>query len=250
MSRPIREDDAGHSNGPARRPISPCRAADERYAMSKKTMLLAIVAAGMALFALPSTVSAAEIHFEGATGVKFTAHGPGNAPTVGSEPTITCETGTAQGEFTTETTGNVSGYGSGCHTIIFGFTAKCHTTGSPLDNTIASSGTFHLITYVNGATSVPAMLGTSTATTVICAGISNIETTGSVISTITKPACGESSKTATGKAAATSGVQNEKTYTGVQYFGKARTSGGAYLETGLDAEATITFSTALKLVCT
>lgn len=216
--------------------------------MNKKTMLLAI--AVVAMFALPSIASAAEIHFEGATGVKFTGHGPGNTPTVGSEPTITCETGTVQGEFTSETTGNVSGYVSGCHAIVLGVTIKCHTEGSPLDNTIASSGTFHLITYVNATTSVPAMLATSTPTTVLCAGISKIETTGSVISTITKPACGESSKTATGKASATSGVQNQKTYTGVNYFPTARTSGGAYLETGLDAEATITFSTSLKLVCT
>jgi hypothetical protein len=218
--------------------------------MSKKTMLLAIVVSGVALFALPSMASAAEIHFEGATGVKFTGHGPGNTPTVGSEPTITCETGTVQGEFTNETTGTVQGYVSGCHAIILGITIKCHTEGSALDNTIASSGTFHLITYVNATTSVPAMLGTSTPTTVLCAGISKIETEGSVISTITKPACGESSKTATGKASATSGVQNQKTYTGTQYFPKARTSGGAYLETGLDAEATITFSASLKLVCT
>jgi len=218
--------------------------------MSKKTMLLAIVVSGVALFALSSMASAAEIHFEGATGVKFTGTGPGNIPTVGSEPTITCESSTVQGEFTTETTGTAQGYVSGCHTFIFGITAKCHTTGSPLDNTIASSGTFHLITYVNASTSVPAMLGTSTPTTVLCAGISEIETSGSVISTITKPACGESSKTATGKASATSGVQNEKTYTGVNYNPMARTKNGAWLETGLDAEATITFSQALKLVCT
>jgi hypothetical protein len=218
--------------------------------MSKKTMLLAIVVSGVALFALPSMASAAEIHFEGATGVKFTAHGPANTPSVKNEPTITCETGAGQGEFTTETTGTVSGYVSGCHTFVFGITVKCRSEGSPLDNTIASSGTFHLITYVNATTSVPAMLGTSTLTKVQCAGISNIEVSGSLISTITSPKCGESSKTATGKASTTSGVQNQKTYTGVQYYPTARTQNGVWLETGLDAEATITFEKSLKLVCT
>jgi hypothetical protein len=218
--------------------------------MSKKTMLLAIVVSGVALFALPSMVSAAEIHFEGATGVKFTGTSPGNVPRVANEPTITCEVSTVVGEFTSETTGTAQGDLTGCHTTVFGFTVKCHTAGSPLDNTIASSGTFHLITYVNGTTSVPAMLGTLTPTTILCAGISEIEATGSIISTITSPKCGETSKTATGKASSTGGVQNEKTYTGVNYNPLARTKNGAWQETSLDAEATITFSTALKLVCT
>jgi hypothetical protein len=218
--------------------------------MSKKTMLLAIVVSGVALFALPAMASAAEIHFEGATGVAFTGHGPANVPTAASEPAITCETSTVQGQFTNETTGTVQGYVSGCHTTVFGFTAKCRTSGSPLDNTVASSGTFHLITYVNATTSVPAMLGTPVTTTVICAGISKIEIAGSVISTITKPACGESSLQATGKASATGSVQNQKTYTGKQYFPTAKTEGGTVNETGLNAEATITFAKSLKLVCT
>lgn len=218
--------------------------------MSKKTMLLAIVVSSLALFALPSMVSAAEIHFEGATGVKFTGHNPGNVPRAGGEPTVTCETGTVQGEFTSETTGSAQGDLTGCHTTVFGFTVKCHTAGSPLDNTIASSGTFHLITYVNATTSVPAMLGTLTPTTIICAGISKIEASGSVISTITKPACGVSTTEATGKASSTNGTEDHKTYTGKQYFPTAQTEGGAVVETVLDAEATITFSKTLKLVCT
>ena len=218
--------------------------------MSKKTMLLAIVVSGVALFTRPSMASAAEIHFEGATGAKFVGHIPANVPTVKSEPTITCETGDVEGQFTSETTGVVHGELTGCHTTIFGFTAKCRTVGSVLDNTIASEGTFHLITYVNATTSVPAMLGTPSTTTIICAGISNIEVAGSVISTITKPACGETTKVAVGKASATNGVQDQKTYTGKQYYPTAKTAGGEVLETGLDAEGTIEFINALKLVCT
>jgi hypothetical protein len=215
--------------------------------MSKKTMLLAIMAI-MALFALPSTVSAAEIHFEGAT--KFVGHGFANTPTVKSEPAITCETADVEGVFSSGTTGIVNGELTGCHVTVFGLTAKCRTAGSALDNTIKSGGAFHLITYVNGTTSVPAMLATLETTTVVCAGISSIEVAGSVISTITKPACGESTKVATGKASATNGVQDQKTYTGKQYYPTARTSGGEALETGLDAEGTIEFPNAVKLVCT
>lgn len=217
--------------------------------MSKKTMLLALVVSGVVLSALPSMTAAAEIHFEGAT--KFVGHGFANTPTVKSEPAITCETADAEGVFSSGgTTGTVNGELTGCHTTIFGLTAKCRTAGSALDNTIKSSGTFHLITYVNAATSVPAMLATLETTTVVCAGISSIEVAGSVISTITKPACGESTKVATGKASATNGVQDQKTYTGKQYYPTARTSGGEALETGLDAEGTIEFPNEVKLVCT
>jgi hypothetical protein len=215
--------------------------------MSKKTMLLAIVVSSVALFALPSMGSASEIHFEGATGVAFVAHGGANIPHAANEPAITCETGQASGEFTSETTGVVKGYVSGCHFTVFGITAKCHTTGSPLDNTIASEGTFHLITTTDGA----AMLGTPAATIVICAGVSNIEVGGSLITTITKPACGETTKEATGVASTTNGVQTHRIYTGKEYFPTAKTlPNGAVLETGVDAEATITFEKSLKLVCT
>lgn len=217
--------------------------------MSKKTMFLALVVSGVALFALPSIAAAAEIHFEGAN--EFVGHGFANTPTVKSEPAITCETADVQGVFSSGgTTGIAEGELTGCHVTVFGFTAKCRTTGSALDNTIKSGGAFHLITYVNGTTSVPAMLGTLETTTVVCAGISNIEVAGSVISTITKPACGESTKVAVGKASATNGVQNQKTYTGKQYYPTARTSGGEALETGLDAEGTIEFPNEVKLVCT
>ena len=215
--------------------------------MSKKTMLLALSVATVAMFALPSIASAAEIHFEGATGVKFTGHGTASTPTAGNEPTITCETGAVSGEFTSETTGNVQGYVAGCHILVLGFTIKCRTVGSPLDNTIASAGTFHLITTTDGA----AMLGTPNPTTVICGTFAKIETGGNLITTITKPKCGESSKEATGVASATSGVQDHKTYTGKQYFPTAKTEGSeTVVETGLDGEGTITFEKSLKLVCT
>jgi hypothetical protein len=64
------------------------------------------------------------------------------------EPTITCES-------TDVTNGTISAGGptgtmldfTGCHTSAFGLTAKCHTTGSAADNTIAPGGTFHMITW-------------------------------------------------------------------------------------------------------
>ena len=215
--------------------------------MSKKTMLPVIVAASLALFALPSMASASEIHFEGATGTKFVVHGGPNIPKAANEPAVTCETGQAQGEFTSETTGVVQGYVSGCHFTLLGITVKCRTAGSPLDNTIASSGTFHLITTTDGA----AMLGTSNPTTIICANSAKLEIGGSLITTITKPACGETSTEATGVSSTTGGVQTHKTYTGKSYFPTAKTEpNGTFIETGVEAEGTTTFSKPLKLVCT
>ena len=214
--------------------------------MSKKKMLLATVVTSMALFALPSTVSAAEIHFEGATGVEFTGHGPASAPTAKNEPTITCETGHVQGVFTSETTGVVHGDITGCHINVLGFTIKCRTAGSALDNTITGQGTFHLITTTDG----PAMLATPEAMTFTCAG-TTITAGGSLITTITSPKCGESSKQATGVSSTTNGIQTHKTYTGKEYYPTARTEGSeTVLETGINATATITFTKELKLVCT
>jgi len=214
--------------------------------MSKKKMLPAIVATSMALFALPSTVSAAEIHFQGATGVSFTGHGPASEPIAKNEPTITCETGHISGQFTSETTGVAQADLTGCHINVLGFTVKCRSVGSALDNTIAGEGTFHLITTTDG----PAMLATPNESSFICAG-TTITTGGSLITTITKPKCGESSNVATGVSSTTGGVQTHKSYTGKQYYPTARTEGSeTVLETGVNATATITFSKELTLVCT
>lgn len=209
-------------------------------------MLLAVAVASVALFALPPMASASEIHFEGATGVSFTGHGPASSPSAKSEPTITCETGHVKGWFTSETTGVAHGDLTGCHINVLGFTVKCRTVASALDNTITSEGTFHLITTTDG----PAMLATPNTTTLICAG-SEIVTGGDLITTITKPKCGESSEEAAGVASTTNGVQTHKTYTGKTYYPTATTAGsGTVLETGVDATGTITFSKSLKLVCT
>src|SRR3954467_15001728 len=108
--------------------------------MSKKIMLLALAVAGVALFALPAAASAQEIHWTNTEAFTGSAT-PGNLAAEG-EPTITCET-TGHVEGTPSaggTTGSVHFDFTGCHATIFGFTARCHTSGSALENTITVKG--------------------------------------------------------------------------------------------------------------
>jgi hypothetical protein len=189
--------------------------------MSKKTMLLALAVAGMTMFALPAVSSAQELHLEGIT--EFTGDATAGSFAAEGEPTFTCETGDVTGTVSAGgTTGSISYDFTGCHTTVFGLTAKCRTSGSPLDNTIKSAGSFHFITTTDG----PAILVTTEPTEFVCGGISNTNVSGNVIGTIISPKCGEISSKMTINFAATSGSQGHKLYTGVNYDLTAKTSGG------------------------
>jgi hypothetical protein len=215
--------------------------------MSKKITLLALAVAGVVVVALPHVASAQEIHVEGITSFSGT-QGAGNFAAEG-EPTYTCESGDIQGTVSAGgTTGTATIDGTGCHATVFGFTAKCHTAGSPLDNTILNSGTFHLVTIGTGK---PAMLVTQETTTVICGGISNTVSHGNVIGTITSPACGVSSSTLTFSFSSTGSTQNHMEYTGVKYDLTATTgSEGAAKTATINTTETVSSATAGKLNCT
>jgi hypothetical protein len=215
--------------------------------MTKKIMLLALAVASVAMFALPAAASAQEIHLEGITGFSGTA-GAGSLAAEG-EPTITCESAHVEGTVETGgTTGTISLDFTGCHTTVLGFTAKCHTTGSPLDNTITSSGVFHLITIKE---KVPGILVTPVTTTIVCANISNTITHGNIIGTITSPACEAKSKSMTTKFVAAGTVQEHNTYTGVTQTLTATTGeGGAAKTAGLTSTATVTSEKEGTLNCT
>ena len=127
------------------------RSAIERkgLTMSKKMMLLALAVASMTMFALPAASSAQEIHWEGV--MQFTGDATAETFVSEGEPTFTCETTHVTGTVSAGgTTGSISYDTTGCHTTVFGFTAKCRTAGSPLDNTIKSAGSFHFITTTDG----------------------------------------------------------------------------------------------------
>lgn len=216
--------------------------------MSKKMMLLALAVVSASMFALPGVAAAKEIHIEGITGFTGSA-GPGTLAAEG-EPTITCESGDVENGVveTGGTTGTMTLDFTGCHATVFGFTVKCHTSGSAKDNTIASGGTFHAITYEEK----PAVLVTAATTEIICGGISNTHVEGDVIGTITSPACGVASSTMTVAFSATGSKQNHITYTGKEYDLKAKTSGSTQKTAGLTATGTLTATEGKKatLNCT
>jgi hypothetical protein len=219
--------------------------------MSKKMMLLALAAFSAALFALPAVASAQEIHMEPGNGESFTVTGGAGELRAESEPTITCEHVDGSGKFDagSSTTGTIHLDFTGCHATVFGLTAKCRTKLSALDNTITTEGTFHLITTTAGT---PDILVTPNPTEIVCAGISNVTVTGTVIGTITAPKCGESSKTMTMAFSATGSTQNDLTYTGNTYDLKAYTGSTVANEktAGLVGTSTATSANAQKLNCT
>jgi hypothetical protein len=214
--------------------------------MSTKKMLLTLAVASAAVFALPAAASAQEAHIEGIT--SFTGTASAVALGASGEPTFTCDSADITNGVVNAggTTGSMGLDFTGCHTSVFGFTAKCRTTGSALDNTILSSGVFHMITVSNK----PGMMVTLAPTVIICAGISSITYEGNLIGTLTSPACGVASNTMTVAFVAAGAVQNDKSYTGVNYNLTAQTSGGAKLEAGLNSTATLSSAAAAKVNCT
>ena len=214
--------------------------------MSKKMMLLALAVASVAMFALPAASSAEEIHLTGVS--SFTGDATAGSLTAEGEPTITCETGDVSGTVQTGgTTGSITLDFTGCHTTVFGFTAKCHTSGSPADNTIRTTGTAHFITTSDG----PASLTTTDTVNIVCAGISNTIVHGAVIGTITSPACGVASTTMTINYAGSNNIQAHDTYTGTTQALTATTGeGGAAKTSALNTLAHTESSESGTLNCT
>jgi hypothetical protein len=209
--------------------------------MSKKTMLVSLAAVSAAMFALPATASAQEIHWITLGGSSFLTL------TTESEPNITCESSHSTTTSSSGgTTGSIEIDATGCHTTVFGITVKCHTTGSPADNTLTAKGTFHLTTVG----SAPAMLITTEPMVAICAGISNMTFQGNVIGTLISPACGEPSDTLATTFSATGSTQNDLEYTGAKYDLTGTTSGGIAKTAGLTTTVTIEHTRVGKLECT
>jgi hypothetical protein len=176
--------------------------------MSKKMMLLALAVA--ALFLLPSTTTAQEVHFSGVT--TFTGSAPTGLLRASGWPATVCTGTSIVGSFDSgsTTTGQVTMDSTGCK--MGGFEAECNTSGAAR-GTVASSGTFHMITVGNQ----PGVLVTPVTTTLICGGFFKFNISGNVIGTITSPACGVSSNTMTLAFEAEGATQKYMGYTGVNY---------------------------------
>ena len=223
--------------------------------MNKKMMLLALAVASAALFALPTFASAQEIHWDTVTG--FTGTGGASSLLATGEPTISCTSIDVTNGVVNAggTTGSMTFDDTGCGAPSpFGGTVPCHTKGAPLNNTVATSGTFHMITIKTG---VPGMLVTTNTTEFTCdlpGGIAFIyHITGSIIFTITSPKCAETSNKMTLSSSATGSTQNHLEYTGTKYDLISKTGAGGSGEprtAGLNASLTLTANAAGTLTCT
>jgi hypothetical protein len=217
--------------------------------MNKRMMLLALALA--ALFALPAAASAEEIHVDNVT--MFTGHSGSGSLTAKGEPTFSCNATAVTGQFDagSTTTGAMHLTLTGCEGEFLFFRVGCNTSGSP-SKTINTDATFHLITFVNSkGEKRPAILVTLATTNVICAGFSNVTLSGTMIGTITSPACGaEGSSLKLLFNSNNTSTQEHLAYTGVNYDLAVTTAGEPPVTAGLTTALTLTSATKGKLTCT
>jgi hypothetical protein len=219
--------------------------------MSKKIILVALVAVNATFLALPAFASAQEIHVEPAEA--FTVSGLGGEIRAGGEPAVTCTNTSGTGKFDagSTTTGTITRDYTGCHTSVFGFTATCKSEGAATAGTVANGGTFHMITWKNGSgVAFPAVLMTTDTTKLICAGISVVTFTGGTISTITSPACGGNSKEFKLSLTATVNTQDHLSYTGSKFDLLLQTGSGENQTAAIVGTATNAQANLAKLNCT
>jgi len=245
--------------------------------MIKRTILAACVAA-FAFAALPALAAAEPVtnnpgdpFLEGVTeGTKITAAG-GEAKLTGPIGTIKCKKNTAEGSFEDNETGSIKLVFEECTSPLG---TACTTTGSPSGKITTTTLPFHLKTVAHkkpGSETtehLPGILITPGANnahgphfaTFECGFIGKVEVGGNgIIGTITKPAEGVASNTATiafGAASAGSATQTHLFVTdharetkgepAIEYDLKSRLNGGATETAAEDAEGTVTFAEGMK----
>jgi hypothetical protein len=211
--------------------------------MSKKITLLALAVLSTAAFALPSTGMAVEedvpLHLIPKPEKQSTVASGQVKLSQASGVAIVCEKTVGVANWESTTTGKISLTISGCK---FGLEHPC-------ENVEAKELPFHLVTLPGAK---PGILITPPASGVFgkfpCFG-TNIEGNG-LIGTITAPACGGESSTATIKFETVEfGMQKHKKVEGTEtvYF---LTTGEPKVAAALETELTMTFEGKKKLECT
>jgi len=226
--------------------------------MNKKLLLLALSAVSVLMFALPAAASAA-LEADPGAGVTFsgTTHTTTKSTlTATGEPTITCDgPDHVTGSFTSKTAGTINLDFTNCHITVLGIPVNCKSSGSAVENTIAVNNTPFDLAYV--AVHKPAVLVTPPAggvfVTIQCGSTTPILVKGNgVIGTITSPACGTASNTATLKFEATGANQTHKLIEGsaTEWSLRAETQGsGNSVVASEVAAGEVTFSQAVTLTC-
>jgi hypothetical protein len=211
-----------------------------------------------ALFALPAVAAATSAHLS-ATSTFTVSKGATETvelETAGGEK-VQCHAGVSgSGSFENTTTGSLNLVFHGCTMTFMTLHLNCTSSGQPAGAIATTTLPFHLISTVSGS-GTPGVLITPGASnpegkphfaTFICGGIAERKVTGNgVIGTITSPACGVASTTATLKfeQSANTGVQKHTTHTGVVYGLLWNGTPAAQI-----AEGRINFAAARSIVCT
>jgi len=244
-----------------------------------KGTILAACAAAFAFVALsvvaaaeePKTNNPGDPFLEGATeGTKFSAAG-GESKSTGAAGTIKCKKNSAEGEMFDPETGSIKLIYQECTSPIG---TACTTPGSPAGTVKTTTLPFHLKTVAHKSPETgetehrPGLLITPGANnehgphfaTFECGFIGKVEVGGNgIIGTITKPAEGVASNTATiafGAASAGSTTQTHLFVTdharetagepAIEYDLKSRINGGETKTKAMDAEGTVTFAEGMK----
>jgi hypothetical protein len=223
--------------------------------MSKRIILLALVAASAAIFVLPAASMAVEedvpIHVvPKPEGIQI-GDGEGTATLTGGFGAVACTASKGSGEATTTTTGTGEGTFTGC---TLG-SSSCTTPGQAAGTITTEKLEAHLVTVEDTTTHAtgPGVLLTPNAQTgqfaTFTCGFLNFTLKGNgVIGTITKPKCGESSTEATvAFSSSSTGVQTHKTVVGTKTEYSLELGGAA---ASLDASGVNTLGKLAKLECT
>jgi len=163
---------------------------------------------------------------------------------------VTCETIDATG---TVNAGGKSGSlaldMTGCHLVVMGFTNPCHSSSAPLSNTIKLAGSFET-TYLTDDKTKPGIKFTIATTRIMCLG-GEATLSGSVLGTLSSPACGVQASKGTIKFA-TEGpeLQQHRQITGTGPSITLTSTGGENQVPGaLDLDLAIGFSKEVKITC-
>src|SRR6476659_975763 len=212
----------------------------------KKSLLLALAAVSAAILAVPALASAQTAHID--VTENFTIAGGKSTLNETGGLTISGTSISGSGNFTNTTSGTATLTLHGVTESIFG--TKCGTTPAHAENsgTVTTTElTFHLIML---GTNKPGILLTPNATTNVfahfkCLGIEKTVTGKGIIGTITAPACGVASKTATASFRKSSNGHHEhKLYTEETYDLHTNSSGNPTASMDVPENTTLTFANA------
>jgi hypothetical protein len=222
--------------------------------MSKKITLLALAAVSAVLLALPAMAMAeVPVHVTPKPEGSKTVDGVGVATLTGGFGSVECAANSGKAEFTSTTKGTFEQTFTGCKLA----GSSCTTSGQAVAGTITTQSLpFDLVTVqhtpANGTSGAGLLVTPNAATgqfaTFTCGFLGFTVKGNGLIGTITSPACGVSSTSATVSfSSSATGVQTHKTLTGTETEYSLENLGSKASE---DAHGTITLGTSAKLECT